>query len=60
MRSDHGRAGAEHRHLLIANVLTTCLGAADSAREVVEGAVGAWSTNEYFEMQIDGLTPQLT
>jgi hypothetical protein len=28
-------------------------------REVVEGAVGAWSNNEYFEMHVDGLTPQL-
>lgn len=31
----------------------------DAVREVVEGAVGAWSENEYFEMQVDGLTPQL-
>ena len=31
----------------------------DTVREVVEGAVGAWSTNEYYEMHVDGLTPQL-
>jgi hypothetical protein len=31
----------------------------EAVREVVEGAVGAWATNEYFEMQVDGLTPQL-
>jgi hypothetical protein len=31
-----------------------------TVREVVEGAVGAWSDNEYFEMHVDGLTPQLT
>ncbi len=31
----------------------------DAVREVVEGAVGAWSDNEYFEMHVDGLTPQL-
>jgi hypothetical protein len=28
-------------------------------REVVEGAVGPYSENEYFEMEVDGLTPQL-
>ena len=32
----------------------------DSVREVVEGAVGAWSNNEYYEMHVDGLTPALT
>ena len=31
----------------------------EAVREVVEGVVGAWSDNEYFEMQVDGLTPQL-
>ena len=31
----------------------------EAVREVVEGAVGAWSENEYFEMHVDGLTPQL-
>jgi hypothetical protein len=31
----------------------------DSVREVVEGAVGAWATNEYHEMHVDGLVPQL-
>jgi hypothetical protein len=25
----------------------------------VEGAVGAWATNESFEMHVDALTPQL-
>lgn len=30
----------------------------DAVREVVEGAVGAWSENEYFEVHVDGLTPQ--
>jgi hypothetical protein len=28
-------------------------------RDVVEGAVGPYSNNEYFEMEVDGLTPQL-
>jgi hypothetical protein len=31
----------------------------EGVREVVEGAVGSFSDNEYFEMQVDGLTPQL-
>jgi hypothetical protein len=31
----------------------------DAVREVVEGAVGAWSNNEYYEMHVDGLTPAL-
>ena len=31
----------------------------DAVREVVEGAVGPWATNEYYEMQVDGLVPQL-
>ncbi len=31
----------------------------DAVREVVEGAVGAWAKNEYFEMTVDGLTPTL-
>jgi hypothetical protein len=31
----------------------------DSVRDVVEGDVGAWSNNEYYEMHVDGLTPQL-
>lgn len=31
----------------------------DAVREVVEGAVGAWSNNEYHAMHVDGLTPQL-
>jgi hypothetical protein len=30
-----------------------------SVREVVEGVVGPYSENEYFEMEVDGLTPQL-
>ena len=30
-----------------------------AVREVVEGAVGPYSDNEYFEMEVDGLTPQL-
>jgi len=34
-------------------------GSVEAVREVVEGAVGAWSDNEYFEMHVDGLTPQL-
>ena len=32
----------------------------DAVREVVEGAVGPWASNEYYEMQVDGLTPQLS
>ncbi|MBV9041763.1 MAG: hypothetical protein JOZ68_12205 [Acidimicrobiia bacterium] len=31
----------------------------DAVREVVEGAVGPYANNEYFEMHVDGLTPQL-
>jgi hypothetical protein len=31
----------------------------DAVREVVEGAVGAWADNEYFDMHVDGLEPQL-
>ena len=30
-----------------------------AVREVVEGAVGAWADNEYFEMEVDGLAAQL-
>ena len=30
-----------------------------AVREVVEGAVGAWSDNEYAELHVDGLTPSL-
>jgi hypothetical protein len=32
----------------------------DAVRELVEGVVGGLSENEYFEMHVDGLTPQLT
>jgi hypothetical protein len=31
----------------------------DAVREVVEGAVGPFANNEYYEMEVDGLTPQL-
>ena len=31
----------------------------DAVREVVEGAVGPWAHNEYYEMSVDGLVPQL-
>ena len=31
----------------------------EAVREVVEGAVGPWAKNEYFEMHVDGLTPSL-
>ena len=31
----------------------------NAVREVVEGAVGPWANNEYFEMHVDGLAPQL-
>jgi hypothetical protein len=31
----------------------------DAVRESGEGAVGPWADNEYFEMHVDGLTPQL-
>ena len=30
-----------------------------SGIEVVEGAVGPYADNEYAEMEVDGLTPQL-
>jgi hypothetical protein len=29
-------------------------------RDLVEGVVGPYSNNEYYEMQVDGLTSQLT
>ena len=31
----------------------------DAVREVVEGAVGPFANNEYYEMKVDGLVPQL-
>jgi hypothetical protein len=31
----------------------------DAVREAVEAAVGGWADNEYYEMRVDGLTPQL-
>lgn len=31
----------------------------DAVRELVENVVGPFSDNEYFEMHVDGLTPQL-
>jgi hypothetical protein len=31
----------------------------DAVREVVEGAVGPWAENEYYEMNVDGLAPSL-
>ena len=31
----------------------------DAVRRVVEGAVGPYANNEYFEMHVDGLSPQL-
>src|ERR1039457_1978723 len=31
----------------------------DVVRELVEAVVGPFSKNEYFEMHVDGLTPQL-
>lgn len=30
-----------------------------AVREVVEGAVGPYADNEYSEMEVDGVTPQL-
>jgi hypothetical protein len=30
-----------------------------AVRDVVEGAVGPFADNEYYEMQVDGLEPQL-
>jgi hypothetical protein len=30
-----------------------------AVREVVEGVVGPYADNEYAEMEVDGLTPQL-
>jgi hypothetical protein len=30
-----------------------------AVRELVEAVVGPYSKNEYFEMHVDGLTPQL-
>lgn len=29
----------------------------EAIREVVEGVVGPWADNEYYEMHVDGLTP---
>ena len=31
----------------------------EAVRGVVEGAVGPYANNEYYEMHVDGLTPQL-
>jgi hypothetical protein len=31
----------------------------EGVREVVKGTVGSYSQNEYFEIAVDGLTPQL-
>ena len=31
-----------------------------AVRDVVEGAVGPFADNEYYEMEVDGLEPQLT
>jgi hypothetical protein len=31
----------------------------DAVRDLVEGVVGEFSKNEYYEMHVDGLTPQL-
>ena len=31
----------------------------ESIRDVVEGAVGAWARNEYFQMDVDGLAPSI-
>jgi hypothetical protein len=31
----------------------------DAVREVVEGAIGPWANNEYYEMQVDGLTQKV-
>jgi len=31
----------------------------ESVKEVVEGAVGPWANNEYIEMHVDGVDPQL-
>jgi hypothetical protein len=31
-----------------------------AVRDVVEGAVGPYADNEYYEMEVDGLEPQLT
>jgi hypothetical protein len=44
------------------NSLGTCIWEGESVaavREVVEGSVGPWSNHEYYEMHVDGLTPQL-
>ena len=32
----------------------------EAVRALVESVVGPFSDNEYYEMQVDGLTPQLT
>ena len=31
----------------------------DAVRELVEGVAGPFANNEYYEMHVDGLTPQL-
>jgi hypothetical protein len=31
----------------------------DALREVVQGAFEPWANYEYYEMPVDGLTPQL-
>ena len=42
--------------------LGVCLWEGESVaavREVVEGAVGPFADNEYYEMEVDGVVPQL-
>ncbi len=44
------------------HTLGICIWEGDSVeavREVVEGVVGPYATNEYYEMQVDGLKSQL-
>ena len=39
--------------------LITFVASVAAVREVVEGVVGPYADNEYAEMTVDGLTPQL-
>jgi hypothetical protein len=44
------------------HLLGICLWEGESVtavRDVVEGAVGPFADNEYYEMEVDGLAPQL-
>ena len=54
-----GRPSAAATPLLLARICIWEGESVGAVREVVEGAVGPWADNEYYEMHVDGLEPQL-